>query len=157
MFKIAKVHSYSPTTTTVHTSYNLNRTHMAHAGATRVAHTCYCHTHAITRNINYLHVQGYMRLHHPFACEASFYIHTRVLAVMFSYHYPTRNLQGRLGLIEQVIRVFTTCTSLDSSLRNSRSQTPCSKKGEAKGNTKLVEQLQQHAPVTLITSQCLIK
>ena len=48
-------------TCTVHTSYNLNETHVAHAEATGVTHACFCHINTITRTINYLHVR--IRLH----------------------------------------------------------------------------------------------
>ena len=45
------------------TNYNLNMTCVGHVEATRVAHACFCHIHAMTRTINYLRVQDYMRLH----------------------------------------------------------------------------------------------
>ena len=38
----------------VYTSYNLNKTCVAHAEATRVAHICFCYVHAITLTINYV-------------------------------------------------------------------------------------------------------
>ena len=66
----------------VHTSYNLNVTRMGHAEATRVAHACFWHMHAMTRIINYLRVQGYTRLYHLFSRKVQFYMHTRVLAVI---------------------------------------------------------------------------